>query len=119
MRRRRPYFKHESSLLQPEWKRASFVKREIPTSGDRDTVLLLCIVACLILLCASYLLGSRRRKPKVLPDIPWVGQDRKKWLSKLRARTWTTLRYEAALKEAYDMVTASLAALNDAVADDA
>ena len=108
MRRRRPYVNHESSLSQPKWKRASFVKREIPTPGDRDTVPLLCVIACLILYCASYLLGSRRPKPKVLPNIPWVGRDRKKWFSKLRARTWTTVHYEAALKDAYAVVTAFL-----------
>ena len=77
MRRRRSFGQHQTSALHPKWKRASFIEREVLTSTDRDTVLLMCIIAFLLLLRALLLIRLRRREPNVLPNIPWVGRDRR------------------------------------------
>jgi hypothetical protein len=47
----------------------------------------------------------RRDRSRGRPDVPWVGRDKSTWFSKLRARTWTTVNYEAALSDAYKRVS--------------
>ena len=105
MRRQRPYSLYETSPLRPKWKRVSFIKREIPPTNDRDAVFLIVATAAFLVLLCGLLVVRSRRKTNALPNVPWVGRDRHKWFSKLRARTWTTVNYETALKEAYDKVS--------------
>ena len=104
MRRQRNYPQYETALLRPTWKRASSIVREIPDTSDPDTRFLLGAVLFVVLVCGLFLIGFRRRKSRSLPDVPWVGRDKIQWFSKLRARTWTTVNYETALREAYDKV---------------
>lgn len=66
----------------------------------------MCITILVVFICGLLLIRSRRRKSKALPNVPWVGRDRRQWFSKLRARTWTTVNYESALREVYENVRA-------------
>jgi hypothetical protein len=105
MRRQRPFSNRETLTLRPKWKRPDYINAKTSTSlADEQFILLLALAICVLVFVAVLLTRLRRNKSTGLPDIPWVGRDRRKWFSKLRARTWTTVNYETALREAYETV---------------
>ena len=102
MRRRHDSLPGEALTLLPKSRTSPLLlisdRDIIPEFEDRIWLALI-VLSILILVTLHVRL---RRMP--LPSIPWVHLDPKKWFSKLQARTWTTVNYEAALKEAYETV---------------
>ena len=105
MRHRHPLSARETLRLQPKWRspdQALNIEQDILPELEGPA-----IVAILVLIFVTFvslLPRSLRRRHSPLPDIPWVHLEPRKCFSKLRARTWTTVNYEAALQEAYDTV---------------
>lgn len=105
MRRQRPYAQYETRPLRPKWRRPEYTILDRTLLVDDELLVSLVGVAAFAVLLGIAFLVLSRRKSRTLPNVPWVGRDKRKWFSKLRARTWTTVNYEAALKEAYETVT--------------
>ena len=105
MRRRHPVTARETLRLQPKSRRSDPVPNTAKdiTLDLEDVVLLAAVITAFVVLIILFT-RPRRKQKRTLPNIPWVHLAPKGWLSKLRARTWTTVNYEAALQEAYDTV---------------
>jgi hypothetical protein len=102
MRRQRESPQHKTISLRPKWKRPEYLAAKT-SANDRELSLLISVItAVVILLIGFFIARSRRRRSGRLPNIPWVGRDRRRWFSKFRARAWTTVNYEAALRDAYE-----------------
>ena len=105
MKRERPVRLPEPLRLSPKLQGSPII-RSASFNGLLDDVNILHIIAVALLsLVVTFLVARHRRNAHASsPDVPWVHRNPRKWFSKLRTRTWTTLHYEAALKEAYNVV---------------
>jgi hypothetical protein len=73
--------------------------------------LLICFLAVLMVVyLAQAILGRRKNdQASALPELPWVGRSENAWfLTNTRARFWTMLNYEEALRIAYEKVCVGL-----------
>lgn len=104
MRRERLRTSFDTFELPPTLKKASFIlAKSSPEDGDLK-VLIISVLVAVIFISLLLLTRNRRSSSDALSKLPWVGRDNRKWFAKLRTRTWTTVNYEGALKEAYDTV---------------
>ena len=102
MKRRHPFSTREVLQLQPKSRRPGpTVSTEQNIISELQDPVILAILVFVLFTLTILLLRSLRRRSDSLPRIPWVHLERRRYFSKIRARTWTTVNYEAALKEAY------------------
>ena len=105
MKRERPIRLPEPLRLSPKLQGSPIIRSVYFNDLFEDVNTLHIIAVALLSVVVTFLVARHRRNAQASsPDVPWVYRKPKKWFSKLRARTWTTLHYEAALKEAYDVV---------------
>jgi hypothetical protein len=64
-----------------------------------------------LVLVACYLVYAYLTAKSNLPDLPWIGVGQGQWFAKTRARIRTTFQYKAAIEDAYDNVSCTLARL--------